>query len=106
MPNIKGMSEGEVAALLAGAAVRQTGGGSTYIVPDDLDAVFVDTPWGGRGILMLPAPKIGCPMHPDDCPPPLPWVLGGRHFAGGRVFVPWAGTAGGRDGGGGALAGG
>ena len=53
MPNIKDMSEGEVAALLAGAAFRQTGGGSTYIVPDDLNAVSVGTPGGGRGIFML-----------------------------------------------------
>ena len=52
------MSEGEVAALLAGASpsvleLRRIGGGSTYIVPEDPTAVFVDTRGGGRGILML-----------------------------------------------------
>jgi hypothetical protein len=47
------MPEGEVAALLAGAAVRRTGGGSTYIVPDDPNAVFVGTRGVGRGILLL-----------------------------------------------------
>ena len=51
MPNIKGMSVEELAALWAGATVRQTGGGSTYVVPK-VEEALVDIPGGGRAILM------------------------------------------------------
>ena len=57
------MSEGEVAALLAGALVRQAGSGPTYIVSEDPTTVFVDTPSGGRGILML-HPRLGAQCIP------------------------------------------
>ena len=59
--NIMDKPEGEIAALLAGAVVRQAVGGSTYIVSADPATVFVDTTGGGRGIrVMHPTLGVQC----------------------------------------------
>ena len=81
MPNIQGMSVGEVAALWAGATVRQTGGGSTYVVPDDRGEALVYTPGGGRGILMR-HPTLGAQCIPTTALLLFPGFLEGVTLSG------------------------
>ena len=97
-------SEGNVhvAALLAGALVRQAVGGPTYMVSEDPAKVFVDTSGGGREIRVMHPANMhgwGAQCIPTTALRHFLWVLGGRHFAGGCVFITWAGTTGERDGG-------